>query len=251
MTIELREKRKNSANSQEKTLTLYEKINSAYEVGMPGALGFLTLANPMACVADSVLKVPAENGLATRMVVTAASLGGLQHVVSATRRHLYDSMNIYWMSERAKRIFDSAYGAVVGGLFNPCFHWLTKKMLHLQQTVPIEDAVVTGMAVGAATGLVSWLASDAYAHSWGVENTPSREIKIPGADYLKNLPSSIKKKLAIGTTILSLAGTAAFYTHSHYTTETANMYRGKPQIEVYTPVRQSSNYLSVKGNGFN
>jgi hypothetical protein len=209
------ENRRKQVLNQDKPKTFLQKVDSVYQDKMPGALGFFTLATPLAAAADTWKDVPASNGLANRMLITAVGLAGLQHLVSLGREEVYDFFNIYYRSEAAKRATDFTYGATVGAILNPTFHQVTQKLLNLEHIVPLQDSIITGGVVGGITGLVGWLASDAYAHSWEIKNTPSRSIKIPGAQYLKSLPKRVKKTLALGATLLSLGGTAEYYAHRY------------------------------------
>ncbi len=196
-----------------KLKNIWRAFQNLYDEEIPGSVGFFTLANPIAAVADTMQGVPAANGGFTRLVVTAAGLVGLQHGISSLRKKIYYHFDIYNRSETVKRVTDFTYGALVGAMINPPFHEVTKKVFQLQESTDFHDAVVTGAIVGGLTGLIGWMGSDGFSYAWERRNIPTRRLHLPGVEYVKQLSKSTKKVLALGATVLSLAGTSAWYAH--------------------------------------
>lgn len=191
-------------------------MEQKYYEESPGALGFFTLATPIAAAVDTVMNIPGANGATARLVITATGVAGLQHLIGRGRKIAYHCMGIYDKPESIKRVADFTYGAGIGAILTPAFHTLNEFILPFNNHVSVGDSSASGAIVGGITGLVGWMASDAYSHSWEISNTPSRKIKLPGVARLKALPTKTKKALAIGAALMSFVGTGAYYRYRHH-----------------------------------
>lgn len=161
--------------------------------------GVLVTSNPLFTISENVIGgMPDEVSMANRIDGSILFYLGAGSIFSKGRDFYYKLLNIE--NSKYKGVHDAAFGAMFGALFNGAV-----TATNTQSLEDIAAGAVAGAITGSITGVPAGYAIDTFRDLTDINTSKRLPPKI------RNLPSKLKKCLAVGLIAASIGLMGGIY----------------------------------------